>query len=127
MIFKLCNKKIKMCNGRRQEAVIMMERSHSSASDTRVPEVQETITHKLQKIIEGVESFAEHTTQKISHKIDHFREKSRIFDLIVDMIIVNVANYELFRALEEVFHLTLKVSTALLHSYDLLGKFFTTN
>ncbi len=103
----------------------MIERSHSSASDTRVPEVQETIIHKLQKIIEGVESFAEHMTQKINHKIEHFREKSRIFDLIVDMIIVNVANYELFRALEEVFYLTLRASTALLHSYDLLGKLFS--
>ena len=100
----------------------MIERAHSSASDTRVPEVQETITHKLQKIIEGVESFAEHTTQKINLKIEHFREKSRIFDFVVDMIIVNVANYEVFRALEEVFHLTLRASAALLHSYDLLGK-----
>ena len=105
----------------------MMERSHSSASDTRVPEVQETITHKLQKIIEGVESFAKHTAQKINFKIEHLRKKSRLFDLVVDMIIVNVANYELFRALEEVFHLTLRASTALLHSYDLIGKLFASN
>ena len=77
----------------------MVERLHSSASETFVPEVQETITHKLQKFIEGVESFAEHTSEMINHKIEHFREKSRVFDLLVDIIVVNVANYEVLRAL----------------------------
>ena len=103
---------------------MMVERLHSSASETFVPEVQETISHKLQKFIEGVESFAEHTSEKINHKIEHFREKSRLFDLIVDIIVVNVANYEVLRALVEVFHLTLRATAALLHSYDLLGKIF---
>ena len=105
---------------------MMVERLHSS-SETFVPKVQETISHKLQKLIEGVESFAEHTSEKINHKIEHFREKSRVFDLIVDIIVVNVANYEVLRALVEVFHLTLRAAAALLHSYDLLGKILATN
>lgn len=105
----------------------MVERLHSSASGNLVPEAQETITHKLRKFIEGVESFAEHTSEKINHKIEHFREKSKVFDFIVDIIVVNVANYEVLRALVEVFHLTLRASAALLHSYDLLGKLLATN
>ena len=92
-----------------------MEESHTSG-------VQETFSHKLQRIIEGVESFAEHTSEKINRKIEHFREKSRVFDLIVDIIVVNVANYEVLRALVEVFHLSLRATAALLHSYDVLGK-----
>ena len=72
------------------------------------PDAREIFTHKLHKIIEGVERLAEHTSDKINLKVEHFRKKSRVFDLIVDIVAVNVANYEVYRALVELFHFTLR-------------------